>query len=164
MSYANSPVPEQVMTKYIPGAVENPQGVFTNLIDTYKADTIEELAEKVGLPVDAFKATIAAYNDGCANGNDPFGRTAQEVAMANGPFYAVKTVPYVMITCGGPMMTKDCEVLNSDGLVIEGVYIAGEIVGMANVGGLNSIGGMGHGNCLVWGKKAAEVIAAKLGK
>lgn len=25
MSYANSPVPEQVMTKYIPGAVENPQ-------------------------------------------------------------------------------------------------------------------------------------------
>ena len=32
------------MTKYIPGAVENPQGVFTNLIDTYKADTIEELA------------------------------------------------------------------------------------------------------------------------
>lgn len=130
----------------------------------WKADTVEELAEKVGLPVDTFAATIAAYNDGCANGNDPFGRTTQEVAMANGPFYAVKTVPYVMITCGGPMMTKDCEVLNSDGLVIEGVYIAGEIVGMANVGGLNSIGGMGHGNCLVWGKKAAEVIAAKLGK
>lgn len=130
----------------------------------WKADTVEELAEKVGLPVDTFTATIAAYNDGCANGNDPFGRTVQEVAMANGPFYAVKTVPYVMITCGGPMMTKDCEVLNSDGLVIEGVYIAGEIVGMANVGGLNSIGGMGHGNCLVWGKKAAEVIAAKLGK
>ena len=130
----------------------------------WKADTVEELAEKVGLPVDTFAATIAAYNDGCANGNDPFGRTVQEVAMANGPFYAVKTVPYVMITCGGPMMTKDCEVLNSDGLVIEGVYIAGEIVGMANVGGLNSIGGMGHGNCLVWGKKAAEVIAAKLGK
>ena len=130
----------------------------------WKADTVEELAKKVGLPVDTFTATIAAYNDGCANGNDPFGRTAQEVAMANGPFYAVKTVPYVMITCGGPMMTKDCEVLNSDGLVIEGVYIAGEIVGMANVGGLNSIGGMGHGNCLVWGKKAAEVIAAKLGK
>ena len=76
----------------------------------------------------------------------------------------VKTVPYVMITCGGPMMTKNCEVLNSDGLVIEGVYMAGEIVGMANVGGRNSIGGMGHGNCLVWGKKAAEVIAAKLGK
>ena len=60
----------------------------------WKADTVEELAKKVGLPVDTFTATIAAYNDGCANGNDPFGRTAQEVAMANGPFYAVKTVPY----------------------------------------------------------------------
>lgn len=130
----------------------------------WKADSIEELAEKVGLPVDTFKATIAAYNDGCANGTDAFGRTKQLVAMENGPFYAVKTVPYVMITCGGPIMTKDCEVMNADGLVIDGLYMAGEIVGMANVGGLNSIGGMGHGNCLVWGKKAAEVIAVKLGK
>ena len=130
----------------------------------WKADSVEDLAQQMGLPVDTFTATIKAYNDGCARGNDPFGRTTQLVAMENGPFYAVKTVPYVMITSGGPMMTKDCEVLNSDGLVIEGVYIAGEIVGMANVGGHNSIGGMGHGNCLVWGKKAAEVIAAKLGK
>ncbi len=130
----------------------------------WKADSVEDLAQQMGLPVDTFTATIKAYNEGCASGNDPFGRTTQLVAMENGPFYAVKTVPYVMITSGGPMMTKDCEVLNSDGLVIEGVYIAGEIVGMANVGGHNSIGGMGHGNCLVWGKKAAEVIAAKLGK
>lgn len=130
----------------------------------WKADSVEELAEKAGLPVDTFAATIAAYNEGCKTGNDPFGRTQQLVAMENGPFYAVKTIPYVMITSGGPMMNTDCQVINNDGLAIEGVYIAGEIVGMANVGGLNSIGGMGHGNCLVWGKHAAEVIAAKLGK
>ncbi|NLD33809.1 MAG: FAD-dependent oxidoreductase [Clostridiales bacterium] len=130
----------------------------------FEADTVEALAEKAGLPVDAFAATIQAYNDGCASGQDAFGRTKQLVAMDKGPFYAVKTMPYVMITSGGPMMTADCEVVNNDGLVIEGVYIAGEIVGMANVGGLNSIGGMGHGNCLTWGKQAAEVIAAKLGK
>ena len=43
MSYANSPKPEQVMTKYPRCPGKNPQGVFTNLIDTYKADTIEEL-------------------------------------------------------------------------------------------------------------------------
>ena len=86
------------------------------------------------------------------------------VAMANGPFYAVKTIPYVMITSGGPMMNADCQVINNDGLVIDGLYIAGEIVGMANVGGLTSIGGMGHSNCLIWGKQAAEVIATKLGK
>lgn len=130
----------------------------------WKADSVEELAEKAGLPVDTFAATIAAYNEGCKTGNDPFGRTKQLVAMENGPFYAVKTIPYVMITSGGPMMNADCQVINNDGLAIDGVYIAGEIVGMANVGGLNSIGGMGHGNCLVWGKHAAEVIAEKLGK
>ncbi len=130
----------------------------------WKADSVEELAEKAGLPVDTFTATISAYNEGCKTGNDPFGRTQQLVAMENGPFYAVKTIPYVMITSGGPMMNTDCQVINNDGLAIKGVYIAGEIVGMANVGGLNSIGGMGHGNCLVWGKHAAEVIAAKLSK
>lgn len=130
----------------------------------WQADSAAELAEKAGLPVDTFTATIEAYNEGCKSGNDPFGRTKQLVAMENGPFYAVKTIPYVMITSGGPMMNKNCEVINNDGLVIENLYIAGEIVGMANVGGLNSIGGMGHGNCLVWGKKAAEVIAEKLGR
>ena len=84
--------------------------------------------------------------------------------MENGPFYAVQTMPYVMITSGGPMMNVDCQVVRTDGSIIEGAYIAGEIVGMANVGGLNSIGGMGHGNCLTWGKHVAEVVAEKLGK
>ena len=63
MSYANGPIPEQVMTKYIPGAVENPQGVFTNLIDTYKADTIEELAGLLGVPADELQKTIDRYNE-----------------------------------------------------------------------------------------------------
>ena len=114
--------------------------------------------------MDAFTATITAYNEGCATGNDPFGRTEQLVPMENGPFYAVQTMPYVMITSGGPMMNVDCQVVRTDGSIIEGAYIAGEIVGMANVGGLNSIGGMGHGNCLTWGKHVAEVVAEKLGK
>lgn len=130
----------------------------------FQADTVEGLAEQAGLPVEAFAATIASYNAGCASGSDPFGRTGQLVAMENGPFYAVKTVPYIMITSGGPMMNASCQVVRTDGMPIEGVYIAGEIVGMANVGGLNSIGGMGHSNCLVWGKRAAEIIAAQLGK
>lgn len=130
----------------------------------FKADTVEELAQKVGLPVETFAATIAAYNEGCATGNDPFGRTQQLVPMANGPFYAVETIPYIMITSGGPMMNVDCQVVRTDGSIIEGAYIAGEIVGMANVGGLNSIGGMGHGNCLTWGKLAAEIIAERAGK
>ena len=147
--------------------VEEFDPFMTSLVEKgigFEADSVEELAQKAGLPVENFAATIQAYNDGCASGTDPFGRTEQLVAMDKGPFYAVQTMPYVMITSGGPMMTADCEVVNNDGLVIEGVYIAGEIVGMANVGGLNSIGGMGHGNCLTWGKHAAEVIAAKLGK
>ncbi len=130
----------------------------------FEADTAEELAQKAGLPVETFAATIAAYNEGCAAGKDSFGRTDLLVPMDKGPFYAVRTMPYIMITSGGPMMNTDCEVVRLDGSIIKGAYIAGEIVGMANVGGLNSIGGMGHGNCLTWGKHVAEVVAQKLGK
>lgn len=130
----------------------------------WQADSVAELAEKAGLPVDNFVAAIEDYNAGCEAGVDSVGRTQQMVAMANGPFYAVESIPYVMITSGGPMMDVNCHPINNDGLAVQGCYLVGEIVGMANVGGWNSIGGMGHGNCLTWGKLAAEVIAEQLGK
>ena len=104
---------------------------------------------------------FTAYNAGAASGNDAFGRTKQLVAMENGPFYAVKTIPYVMITAGGAMMTTECQVVRTDGSILEGAYIAGELSGSANVGG---VGGTGHGICLTWGKLIAEVVAEKLGK
>lgn len=145
------------------GPIEDTDSIMTALLEkgvAWKADTIEDLAKAVGLPVEAFAATIAEYNAGCAAGADAFGRT-DLTPMEKGPFYAVKTVPFVMLTNGGPMMNADCQVYRKDGTLIGGAYIAGELVGMSNVG---AIGGSAHGNCLVWGKQAAEVIAAKLGK
>ena len=57
-----------------------------------KADTIEELAEKLGLPVDTFKATVARYNELYAKGVDEdFGKEAYRLsAMDTAPFYGVR--------------------------------------------------------------------------
>ena len=143
--------------------LENTEELMDALLSkgvAWKADTIADLAMAAGLPVDAFTATVSTYNEGCATGADVFGRI-DLTPMENGPFYAVKTVPFVMLTNGGPMMNNDCQVYRKDGTLIEGVYIAGEIVGMSNVG---AVGGIAHGNCVVWGKHAAEVIAKELGK
>lgn len=55
-------------------------GCETNqdLIDAgimYKADTIEEIAEKIGFPPEALADTVATFNQYCADGKDPeFGR------------------------------------------------------------------------------------------
>ena len=92
MNYANSPVPEQVMTKYIPGAVENPQGVFSNLIDTYTADTIEELAGLLGIPADELQKTIDRYNELCDKGSDvDFGKKSTYMhKIEKAPFWGIQ--------------------------------------------------------------------------
>lgn len=131
----------------------------------YKADTVAELAQKAGINEAALVKTIETYNSDCEAGVDSlFGREANLVAMEEGPYYAIMTIPYVLITSGGPRINADAQMLNADGEVIPGAYLAGEIVGMANVCGHTTIGGIGHGNCATWGMIAAENAVANAGK
>lgn len=105
----------------------------------------------------ALTATVEAYNAACAgDAEDPFGRTDNMIALSDGPFYAVKTIPYVMLTAGGPSMNEHAQLLREDGSVIVGAYQCGEIVGSNNIAGHSSVGGMAHGNCVTWGMIAAE--------
>lgn len=131
----------------------------------FKADTVEELAQKAGINAEALVKTIETYNADCAAGKDSlFGREANLVAMEEGPYYAIMTIPYVLITSGGPQINADAQMVNAAGEVIPGAYLAGEIVGMGNVCGHTTIGGIGHGNCATWGMIAAENAVANAGK
>ena len=125
-----------------------------------KADTIDELAEKMG----AFDlaATIDKYNADCQAGSDSsFGRTQNLVAFDEGPFYAIYTVPYVLMSAGGPRINGNGELVREDGTVIKGAYLTGEIIGSANIGGLTTIGGIGHGMATTWSIIAAENAYAR---
>ena len=132
MSYANSPVPEQVMTKYIPGAVENPQGVFTNLIDTYKADTIEELAALLDVPADELQKTIDRYNELCDQGTDAdFGKkSAYMHKIEKAPFWGVRKHIRVSSIDSGVNTNANGQALDADGKVIEGLYCVGNVGGV----------------------------------
>ena len=131
----------------------------------FKPDTVEELAQKAGINAEALVKTIETYNADCAAGKDSlFGREANLVAMEEGPYYAIMTIPYVLITSGGPQINADAQMVNAAGEVIPGAYLAGEIVGMGNVCGHTTIGGIGHGNCATWGMIAAENAVANAGK
>ena len=126
----------------------------------YKADTIEALAEKIGVDAAALAATVEAYNQDVEAGNDSaFGRPAESMMKLEGPFYAVKTCPYVMLTKGGPLMTPNAEVINEAGEVIPGLYEGGELAGGANIGGSANIGGLANTSTIVWGKIAGESAA-----
>ena len=129
----------------------------------FKADTIEELAEKLGAP--KLAGTIAQYNEDVKAGEDSvFGRTDNLLAFEKGPFYAVYTVPYLMMTAGGPRINGEAQLMREDGTPVGNVYLAGEIIGSANIAGHNTIGGIGHGLCATWGTIAAESAVKNAGK
>lgn len=129
----------------------------------FKADTIEELAQKTGMA--KLSETIAQYNLDSASGTDSlFGRTANLLPLEEGPFYAVYTIPYVLMTSGGPRINGQSQLVRADDSVVKGAYLAGEILGSANVGGNTTIGGIGHGLCVTWGIIAAENAVENAGK
>lgn len=128
----------------------------------YMGATVEELAAKTGINAEALVATIAQYNASCEKGEDEaFGRTPETlVSMKEGPYYAVKSCPSVLLTKGGPLMNSNAQIINTEGNPIVGLYQCGEIVGGANIGGSASIGGLANTINVVWGKIAGSNAAA----
>ncbi len=97
-----------------------------------KADSIEELAAKMGRDVAAVKATVDGYNAACARGrDDEFGRNPQTLQpIVKAPFYAVEIVPAVVCTGGGARRNIESEVLDHAGNAIPRLYEAGELGSM----------------------------------
>ena len=133
---------------YIPGTYDR---IFT------KADTLDELAEKMNVPADALKETVAAYAEAVKSQNDTaFGREKFLLStLENGPYYACSGKPSNHICAGGIVTDGKAQVLTEAGEVIPGLYAAGETVNLAY-----------HPLCsaLTYGMVAAEQIAAQLNK
>lgn len=128
-----------------------------------KGETYEELAEMIGVPSDAFKATMESWNASCAAQKDEaFGRTAFASALDTAPYYAIKVAPGVHHTMGGVKINSSAEVLNEAGEVIDGLFAAGEVTG--GVHGANRLGGNAVADIVVYGRIAAQSAAAYISK
>jgi fumarate reductase flavoprotein subunit len=95
------------------------------------ANTIEELAEKMGVPVATFKATIARYNELARLGKDlDFGKRADRMTtIEKPPYYAGKGFSWFMCAMGGLMVNTKLQPVDKDWEVIPGLYLGGNIVG-----------------------------------
>ena len=133
------------------------------------APSIAELAAAIGIPGDALADTIKRFNACAADGHDPdFGRGQSahdtwwgdptltgEVAATLGPldtppFYAVRVHSGALGTKGGPRTDGNGQVLDVDGVPIDGLYAAGNV--MASVMGMTYGGGGGTlGPAMVFG-------------
>ena len=92
-----------------------------------QADTIEELAEKLGIPAENLVATVERNNENAANGEDPdFGKEAFRLSPVDtAPFYGVRTTGYMLCTMDGIKIDTNMNALDNDGNVIEGLYVCG---------------------------------------
>ena len=129
-----------------------------NLYGYMIADSLEGIAEKMGVPADNLKATVEAFNTHTKNGTvDEFGRTSW-AATIEGPLYvAYQRKPAVHHTMGGVRIDTETHALRADGSIIEGLYCAGEIVG--GIHGGNRLGGNAIVDFCVFGRLAGNVAA-----
>ncbi|MCR5527536.1 MAG: FAD-binding protein [Lachnospiraceae bacterium] len=108
--------------------------------EVYKCDTLEELADAMGVSADAkqtFLDSIEHYNELCDNGADTdFGKAATcMIPVREAPFYGCKqtigrtaTKPS-MVTMSGIMTDLSLNVLDLEGNKINGLYAAGNSLG-----------------------------------
>lgn len=127
----------------------------------FKADTIEELAKKINVPVDALVATVKNYNSYVDAKKDPeFGKTLMKNRIEKAPFYASPRVPTVHHTMGGVKINTKAQVIGTDGQVIPGLYAAGEVTG--GIHGTNRLGGNAIADIIVFGRIAGRSAAQGL--
>ena len=97
-----------------------------------QADTVEELAEKLGMEPDTLARTVERYNELAAAGvDDDFGKPAKDlIALDNPPFYGCFFAGHVLCTIDGLQINEDCQVINaSTQEPIEGLYAVGNCSG-----------------------------------
>ena len=92
------------------------------------ADTIAELARKMGIDPIALTNTVNNYNRWCREGHDPeFGKDPGGlISLDIGPYYGIYTQRFSEAAMGGLMVDEKCRVLRNDGSIIPGLYGVGD--------------------------------------
>ena len=123
---------------------------------TVQADTIEGLAEQLGIDPATLAKTLADWNEVVKNQRDPeFGRTTgMNADLTTAPYYAIKVAPGIHHTMGGIRIDTKAQVINTEGKPIPGLFAAGEVCG--GVHGGNRLGGNAVADIVIFGRIAAQ--------
>lgn len=107
---------------------------LANTVDwLVKADTIEELAQKMGVPADRLTASVATYNEAVKTGKDNMYLKNSKYltySIEKGPFYALKPLVLCEGTAGGISTNEKLQVVRKDFSLIPNLYATGANVGM----------------------------------
>jgi urocanate reductase len=128
---------------------------------SFQADTIEDLADQIGVDPATLVDTIDGYNACIDAGEDTQIDPGKELLgdkVEDGPFYASKRIPTIHYTMGGMAINTDAQVITEDGDPIDNLYGCGECTG--GIQGGNRLGGNSFTDLIVFGRIAGASAAA----
>ncbi|MBR2836106.1 MAG: FAD-binding protein [Coriobacteriales bacterium] len=108
--------------------LENAREQFAEAVEQewgYKADTLEELAQALSLPM--LPAAVEKYNAAAEAGFDDefFTKPEYLIPVLQAPFYAIELQPSAYMSLGGIKCNGNCQALDERNVVINGLYVAG---------------------------------------
>lgn len=127
-----------------------------------QADTMEELAQKLNLPVEETVATWRHYNEMAAAGADTdyYKESYRLMALDTPPFYGVRTGAWYLASLDGCQIDTNMHPLNAEGEPIKGLYMTGnDSGGFFSVSYPNLFTGLACGRTMLFGKRAGELAA-----
>jgi len=150
-----------------------------------KADTLAELAQKLGINPQGLEKTVGTFNqyasqnppsdplfhrgesyfdravsgDAAIAAQDPENPAACLAPLSKGPYYGIEIHPANCGTCGGPRINDKAQVVNVRGEVIPGLYAAGNVAGLGGPGVTYMGPGSPVGGGFIFGYVAGQTIA-----
>ncbi|MGE4497879.1 MAG: FAD-binding protein [Deferribacterales bacterium] len=138
---------------------EIPAAVHANF-SMETANTIVELAGKIGVPASILTETVNRYNLYATNGTDEqFQKDPATLQVMEAPFYAMRQTSQRVFTlsCGGLRVNAKTQVLKTDGSVIPGLYAAGSSI--AHINAQYYLAGGGTAGAFTFGLVAGREMA-----
>lgn len=155
----------EALKNWMPEEAGEHVGVIQDLIDTFKADTLEELAIKLRIKdVPAFLQTVKSYNGYAAAENDrEFGVPARFLSTIDAPpYYGIHRHVRFTVGCSGVVVNAKLQCLDNEEQPIKGLYAIGNLAGNF-YGGADyplDIGGLNLGHNYTEGYVVAEELTS----
>jgi hypothetical protein len=128
-----------------------------------ESDTIEGLAEKLGIPAEDFAATVKRYNELADAGLDSdYGKEAYRLSHLDTPPYrgVRQHGGYFIATMDGIRINTDMRVVDASGEPIAGLYCAGDCSGgYFGNSYVNLLSGAAAGRSVTFGRRAGKLAA-----
>ena len=129
----------------------------------FRADTLEELAEQMGVPADKLIQTVNRYNELADKGEDTdFGKRPELLfPIRKGPFIALKWGLALLDVFGGALTDTQLHVITPYNRPIPGLYAVGNVAGgFYGVDYPLLMNGNSFGRALTWALVVSESIEA----